>query len=113
MGTSVTENLGIVMDRLHGAARKAGREPNEITLVIVTKSVDVKQINEAYSGGARVFGESYVQEAQAKIEKFKKKPVRWHFIGHLQKNKAKLAVELFDCIHSVDSEVLVVFVFMR
>jgi len=108
MGTSVTENLINVMDRLHRAARKAGREPDEITLVVVTKAVDIKKINEAYSGGARVFAENYVQEAQDKIQLFRKKPVKWHFIGHLQKNKAKHAVELFECVHSVDSESLAV-----
>lgn len=106
MGTSVTENMLSVMGRVNKAARRAGREPEEITLVVVTKSVDAKKVSEAYSGGARVFGENYVQEAREKREKLKKKPVRWHFIGHLQKNKAKFAVELFDCIQSVDSESL-------
>lgn len=103
MRTSVAENLVRVMDRLRSAARKAGREPEEITLVAVTKSVDIKRIVEAYSGGVRAFGENYVQETGDKVKKFKNKQVKWHFIGHLQKNKVKLAIPMYDVIHSVDS----------
>lgn len=103
MTGTISENLIDVMERLKRAARKAGRDPSEITLIAVTKTVEVKKIKEALSGGARVFGENYVQEASEKIEKVRDKNVKWHFIGHLQKNKAKLAVELFDVIHTVDS----------
>ena len=103
MGLSVSENVTEVMERLRSAARKAGREPSEITLVAVTKSVDVKEIREAISGGLRVFGENYIQEAREKVKKIRDKTKKWHFIGHLQKNKAKYAVELFDAIHTVDS----------
>ncbi|MBI5642691.1 MAG: YggS family pyridoxal phosphate-dependent enzyme [Deltaproteobacteria bacterium] len=103
MTGTISENLINVFDRIRKAARKAGRDPMEVTLVAVTKTVDVKKIKEAISGGARVFGESYIQEAEEKIEKIKDKSVRWHFIGHLQKNKAKFAVDLFDVIESIDS----------
>jgi hypothetical protein len=103
MRTSVAENLLSVMNRLRSAARKAGREPEEITLVAVTKSVDIKRIVEAYAGGVRAFGENYVQETGEKVKKFKNKQVKWHFIGHLQKNKVKLAIPMYDVIHSVDS----------
>lgn len=103
MAESVSENLAAVTDRVRRAARKVGRTPDEITLVVVTKDVDVKTVKEAVSSGARVLGESYIQEAVAKKEKIRDKSIRWHFIGHLQKNKAKVAVEMFDLIHSIDS----------
>jgi len=99
----IADNLNHVMERIRGAARKAGRDPGDITLICVTKKVEVKKIKEAISGGARAFGENYVQEAAEKIKKIKDGTVRWHFIGHLQKNKVKQAVELFDVIHTVDS----------
>ncbi len=103
MKKTIAENLAEVRRRMERAARRAGRDPAEITLVAVTKSVDVKRIKEAFDAGARTFGENYVQEAQEKIEKLKRKPIKWHFIGHLQKNKAKYAVELFHMIETVDS----------
>ncbi|MFQ5353849.1 MAG: YggS family pyridoxal phosphate-dependent enzyme [Thermodesulfobacteriota bacterium] len=103
MAISVAENLIEVRKRLKKAARKAGRDLSEITIIAVTKSVEVKQIKEGIKEGLRVFGENYIQEAQEKIKKIGKKQKRWHFIGHLQKNKARFAVELFECIHSVDT----------
>ncbi len=104
MASSIQENLLYVMDRIRRAARRAGRDPAEITLIAATKTVDVRKIKEAISAGIRDFGENYVQEAKEKIEKIKAKvSLRWHLIGHLQKNKVKHAVELFDVIHSVDS----------
>lgn len=103
MAGIISENLMDVMDRIGKAARKAGRDPSEVTLIAVTKGMDAKKVKEAVSGGVRVFGESYVQEAEDKLSKIKDKGVRWHFIGHLQKNKVKLAVEMFDMIQAVDS----------
>lgn len=103
MGVSLNENLISVTERLRRAARKAGRDPAEITLIAVSKTVDAKLIKEAASYGVTSFGENYVQEAKAKIEKVKDRNIKWHYIGHLQKNKAKYAVELFDVIHTVDS----------
>ncbi len=103
MANSIAENLENVFTRLERAARKAGRDPGEVTLVAASKTVEPKRIKEAISAGARVFGENYVQEAKEKIEKTKRKPVKWHFIGHLQKNKAKAAVEMFDMIETIDS----------
>ncbi|WKZ32513.1 MAG: YggS family pyridoxal phosphate-dependent enzyme [Thermodesulfobacteriota bacterium] len=102
-GNNISENILNIYDRIRRAARKAGRDPGEITVVAVTKMVEAKKVKEAVSAGLRVFGENYVQEAQEKISKVKDKKIKWHFIGHLQKNKAKLAVELFDMIESVDS----------
>jgi pyridoxal phosphate enzyme (YggS family) len=84
------------------AAQKAGRSPKDIELVAVSKTVEVDRIKEAIEAGASILGENYVQEAQKKIEALGKS-VSWHFIGHLQSNKAKYAVRLFDAVHSVDS----------
>lgn len=108
MAESISENLIKIQDRIRKSARKAGREPSEVTLIAVTKKVEPKKIKEAVANGVRVFGESYVQEAEEKIGKIKDHSIKWHFIGHLQKNKAKLAVELFDFIQTVDSPELAV-----
>ena len=90
------------MERIEKAARRAGRAPTDIKLVAVSKTVEVARVKEAIEAGALILGENYVQEAQKKIEEIGK-PVAWHFIGHLQSNKAKYAVQLFDMIHSIDS----------
>jgi pyridoxal phosphate enzyme (YggS family) len=98
----IRENLLKVMERIERAARKAGRDPREIKLVAVSKTVEAARIKEAIEAGVSILGENYVQEAQKKIEEIGRQ-VAWHFIGHLQTNKAKYAVRLFDMIHSVDS----------
>jgi len=90
------------MEKIEEAARKIGRDPNEIKLVTVSKTVEVARIMEAIEAGVSILGENYVQEAQKKIEEIGR-PVSWHFIGHLQTNKAKYAIRLFDMIHSLDS----------
>ena len=100
--SSIRENLLGVMEKIERAARKAGRDPNEIKLVAVSKTVEAARIKEAIEAGASILGENYVQEAQKKIEEIGH-PVSWHFIGHLQSNKAKYAIRLFDMIHSLDS----------
>ena len=99
---TIRDNLLRVRERIEGAAQKAGRDPKEIKLVAVSKMVEVDRIKEAIEAGVSILGENYVQEAQEKIEALGK-PVSWHFIGHLQSNKAKYAVRLFDVIHSLDS----------
>jgi len=99
---TIRDNLLRVRERIEGAAQKAGRDPKEIKLVAVSKTVEVDRIQEAIEAGVSILGENYVQEAQEKIEALGK-PVSWHFIGHLQSNKAKYAVRLFDVIHSLDS----------
>ena len=100
--SEIRENLLRVRERIEGAARRAGRDPKEINLVAVSKTVEVERIREAIDAGVIILGENYVQEAQKKIEQIGKL-VAWHFIGHLQSNKAKYAVNLFDAIHSLDS----------
>jgi len=102
-----------VVERIEKAVRKAGRDPNTIKLVAVSKTVEVAQIKEAIEAGVSILGENYIQEAQKKIEEIGRpacterfgegRAVSWHFIGHLQSNKAKYAIRLFDMIHSLDS----------
>lgn len=82
---------------------RAGRDPAGVDLIAVSKAVDTRLINEAFEAGQRVFGESRVQEALKKAERFRDTEIRWHMVGHLQKNKAKAAVSIFDLIHSLDS----------
>lgn len=83
------------------AARAAGRDPGSVTLVAVSKRHPVEAIEQAFDVGLSIFGENKVQEAEEKIPRFRK--ARWHLVGHLQRNKARRAVELFELIHSVDS----------
>jgi pyridoxal phosphate enzyme (YggS family) len=99
---SVSENLKHVMDRIAAAARRAGRDPSSVRLVTVTKTVDHDRIRQAIAAGAAILGENRVQEAKEKIEALGK-VASWHLIGHLQTNKSKYAVKLFDLIHSVDT----------
>jgi len=99
---SVAENFNIVMARIASAARRAGRDQSAVRLVVVTKTIDHDRIREAVSAGACILGENRVQEAKEKIEALGKL-ANWHLIGHLQTNKAKYAVKLFDLIHSVDN----------
>ncbi len=91
-----------MMERIERAAQRVGRNSGEIKLVAVSKTVEAMRIKEAIEAGVSILGENYVQEAQKKIEEIGH-PVAWHFIGHLQTNKAKYAVRLFDMIHSIDS----------
>jgi hypothetical protein len=100
--SAIKDNLLKVKERIERAAQKAGRDPKEIKLVAVSKTVEVARIKEAIEAGVSILGENYVQEAQKKIEALGG-PVSWHFIGHLQSNKARYAVRLFDVIHSTDS----------
>lgn len=99
---SIKENILRVMERIEKAAQGVGRNPEEIKLVAVSKTVESARIKEAIEAGVSILGENYVQEAQKKIEEIGR-IVSWHFIGHLQSNKAKYAVSLFDMIHSLDS----------
>jgi len=111
------------MERIEKAAQGVGRNPEEINLVAVSKTVESARIKEVIEAGVSILGENYVQEAQKKIEEIGRpactepasrslaegrrfgegRIVSWHFIGHLQSNKAKYAVSLFDMIHSLDS----------
>lgn len=103
--SSIKENLYRVMERIERAALRSGRDPKGIKLVAVSKTVEVDRIREAIEAGASILGENYVQEAKEKIEEIGRQ-VAWHFIGHLQTNKAKYAAGLFDMVHSVDGVAL-------
>lgn len=98
----IRENITAVKERIAEAASRSGGNPEGITLVAVTKAVETHRIREGIAAGLTVFGENRVQEAAGKVLEIGH-GVRWHMIGHLQTNKVKRAVELFDLIQSVDS----------
>jgi pyridoxal phosphate enzyme (YggS family) len=101
---SVAENIAQVRRRIAAVARRAGRNPDEITLMAVSKTFPVESIREAYAAGLRVFGENRVQEFAGKAAALRDlTDIEWHLIGHLQSNKAAKAAELFDAVDSVDS----------
>lgn len=100
---TIATNFKTVMDRIAAAAKRAGRDPSSVKLVTVTKTVSIEGIREALSSGALILGENRVQEAKDKIEQLGRNAHHWHLIGHLQTNKAKYAIKLFDLIHSVDN----------
>jgi pyridoxal phosphate enzyme (YggS family) len=95
-----------VRARIDAAALKGNRAPDEITLVAVSKTHPAEIIREAIAAGVTDLGENRVQEAESKIPEVGRHAARWHLIGHLQSNKARRAVELFDVIHSLDSVAL-------
>ena len=99
----IADNLASVTHHIGEAARKAGRDPDSINLIVVSKQVSSEKIIEAYQAGSKYFGENKVQEAVSKIGEINAQDVSWHFIGHLQKNKIKYLDSQFDLIHSVDS----------
>ena len=99
----IVSNLNSIRSRIVNAAETVGREPNEIKLIAVSKTHPVATIREAMTAGISVFGENKVQEAEGKIVVLGRDGIEWHLIGHLQSNKARKAVQLFDVIHSVDS----------
>jgi len=105
------ETLRSRLDELHGrierSAQRAGRASDEIKLIAVSKTHPASVLREALEAGATDFGENRVQEAEEKIAELKGAPARWHLIGPLQANKARRAVKLFDCIHSIDSVELI------
>lgn len=100
----IVEKIAAIRDRISAAAQRAGRHPDEITLMAVTKTHPAESIHEAYQAGLRVFGENRVQEFSGKVTALAGlRDVAWHMIGHLQTNKAGKAAGLFGAIDSVDS----------
>lgn len=95
--------INAITKRIHEAATAAGRDTSSVRLVAVSKTMPAERVQEAVANGITILGENYIQEARNKIEILRDLPVSWHFIGHLQSNKAKYAIPLFDLIHSVDS----------
>ena len=100
---SVEENIKHIWFRIEKAAEKIGKNNEDMKLVAVTKTVETEKIKEAINCGIQIIGENRVQEAESKFDQITEK-VEKHLVGHLQTNKAKKAVELFDFIQSVDSQ---------
>ncbi len=100
---TVKEKLEHIRERIRAAAKACGRPPEEIRLVAVSKTKPVKMLEEGILAGITDLGENYIQEARQKIPALSSHSVTWHFIGHLQSNKAKYAVGMFDLIHTLDS----------
>jgi pyridoxal phosphate enzyme (YggS family) len=103
MAENLAERLEKVREQIKLAAEKANRNADEIKLVAVSKTHGAETVEEAIAAGAKVFGENKVQEAEGKIADVGRSKAEWHLIGHLQSNKARKAVKLFDVIHSLDS----------
>lgn len=99
---TIKNNLEIIKKKIEKTALKMNRNPEEIKLVTVTKTATIEQIKEAISAGVKIIGENKVQEAKEKYH-ILSADIEWHLVGHLQTNKVKYAIEIFDCIHSVDS----------
>jgi pyridoxal phosphate enzyme (YggS family) len=97
------QRLEQIRQRIRQAAESCNRDADSVRLVAVSKTIAAEIVKEAIEAGVTILGENYVQEARQKFKALVQYPVSWHFIGHLQSNKAKYAVRLFDLIHSVDS----------
>lgn len=98
----IKENLIKVKEKINAACKRSQRNPEDVTLIAVSKTKPNEMIEEAIASGQTVFGENYVQELAQKIEDFPES-IHWHMIGHLQRNKVKYIIGKVDCIHSVDS----------
>lgn len=99
----IADNLKAVRQRIMETCMRCGRDTASVQLVCVTKTVGADVVQEAIAAGAEIIGENYIQEARDKYRLLADHSVSWHYIGHLQTNKAKYAVKLFDLIHTVDS----------
>jgi len=100
--SSILDNLECVREQIASAAANSGRSADGVALVAIAKTHPAEKVREAVEAGQTLFGESRVQEARAKIPELSSN-IRWHFVGHLQKNKVRQALPLFEMIHSVDS----------
>jgi pyridoxal phosphate enzyme (YggS family) len=101
--SDIRSNLDEIRDRISAACQRAGRDASDVELIAVSKTHPAETIRKAIAAGCIVFGENRVQEAESKIIEIGRDAAEWHLIGHLQSNKAKKAVPLFDVIHSLDS----------
>lgn len=101
--TNISENLDFIKQQIKSAAESCGRNTGQITLIAVSKRKSVENIQECIDAGGNHFGENYIQEAVQKIDEIGIDKACWHFIGHLQSNKAKVAVKYFEYIHTVDT----------
>lgn len=101
-GTSVSENVDRVRERIARAALRGDRRPEEVVLIAISKTFPVEAIRDAFEAGVRAFGENRVQEWESKQPQLTDLQASWHLVGHLQSNKARRAARLFDWIDSVD-----------
>jgi PLP dependent protein len=99
----INHNITVIRERIAAAAKRVDRDPDSITLIAVTKTHDASIVALAHEAGITDCGENRVQEAEEKITELEDRGIRWHLIGHLQRNKARRAVALFDLIHSLDN----------
>lgn len=106
MNTEIKDRIQSIRDSIKKSALASGRNPEDVRLIAVSKKKSPEMVMDAIEAGQFLFGENYIQEATAKIEQMPENRSKWHFLGHLQKNKAKIAVRYFDLIHTVDSEAL-------
>ncbi len=102
MQESIKENLWVIQQRMAEACQRSGRSISHVRLIGVTKTVSSESIREGVEAGVGILGENYVQEAMKKMELLKDLPLEWHFIGHLQSNKARFAAGIFQLIHTLD-----------
>jgi pyridoxal phosphate enzyme (YggS family) len=102
-GGGLSERLGVVRARIEAAVHACSRTPEDITLIAISKTHPASAIREALELGLTDFGENRLQEAEPKIIEVGRHAARWHLVGHLQANKARRALRLFDVIHSLDS----------
>jgi len=102
--SSIRQNYQYTFEQIAAAAQKSHRDPNEVRLVVVTKSQPVEVVQAALAAGVRIFGENYPEEAVLKIQSFAgQSGVEWHMIGHVQSRKARLVADHFALLHSLDS----------
>lgn len=99
----IQSNIKKINDDICAATQRSGRDASKVTLIAVSKRKPHEMIQQAIDAGHRDFGENYIQEAMEKIDFLGRESAIWHFIGHLQSNKAKFAVKYFDLIHTVDT----------
>lgn len=103
MQNNLSENLARVREKIESAAKRAGRRADDVKLIAVSKTHPAEILRGAMQAGANIFGENKIQEAEEKIAEIGRENAEWHLIGHLQSNKARKAVRLFDLIHTLDS----------
>lgn len=100
---TISDNLATVKWRISAVAERCGRAPDSIRLIAVSKGKPASAIREAFEAGQRAFGENYAQEMAVKAQELADLSIEWHFIGHLQRNKAKLVTPIAACVETVDS----------
>ncbi len=100
--TPIAENLQTVRERIRRACEAAGRAPDSVRLLAVSKTFGPEAVRQAHAAGQVAFGENYIQEAVDKITALRDLSLQWHCIGPIQSNKTRLVAEHFDCVHSVD-----------